>query len=251
MKTVNVKLYDSVNVLKRQSIDFLKENARQFTIKEIKEVLRALGIQWYAKDYAFISNWNRQDSEFLQRYFQKVRTQKDETKRWKLMTDYFTALNHHFNDHICKGFQVNASKLVIPNFVVKSDDILTLLGVQRMMAHCALRSYGGWTHAAVGTAQTTALVTDQVLGAETQFSEFAVNGFFSEMGTSLGYAAAFGETEPDGPYYESLVRNQASASGQLVLVRNTFTTFPLNHVSGSSGWNVAGTIEVIPTVDVP
>lgn len=239
-----------MNILKRQTIDFIRENSKAFTIKEIKEILRNLGIQWMMKDYAYISHWSLEDYEFLRRYFAKIRIEKEEYKRWRMMVAYFDTMNHQFNDHICKGLMVNSSKVAVPDFICKSDDILTLAGVQRMMAHCALRSYGGWTHAAVGTAQVTPYVTDQFLGTEVQNSEFAVNGFFGEMGTSLGYAAAFGETEPDGPYYESLVRNQASATGQLVLVRNIFTTFPLQHVSGNSGWNVAGVIECNPTMDV-
>lgn len=248
---LSVKNRDTIAILKRQSIDFLKENSRNFTIKEIREILRNLGIQWMMKDYAYLSDWSLEDHRFLRRYSQKIRIENDVGKRWKMMLDYFHTLEHQFNDHILKGLQVNTSKLCIPEIVAKSDDILTILGMGRMMAHAALRSYGGWTHGAVGTSRVLPLVTDQSLGAETQNSEFIVNGFFGEMGTSLGYSVAFGETEPDGPYYESLVRNQASQTGQLVLVRNSFTTFPLQHTSGNSGFNVSGVIENIPTVDIP
>lgn len=245
------KSHETIAILKRQSIDFIKEHSKQYDFKEIKEILRALGIQWIMKDYAYLSDWSIEDYRFLQRYFERIRIEQDVSRRWKMMIDYFTTMNHQFNDHICKGIQLNSSRLAIPIQVAKSDDILTLGGLQRMMAHCALRSYGGWTHAAVGFSRVTPYVTDQSLGAESASQEIALNGFFGEMGTSLGYACGMGENEPNGPYYESLVRNQSSQTGQVVLVRNTYTNFPLNHTSGNAGFAVAGIIESIPTVDVP
>ena len=242
----------SRDTVKQLSIDLIREFKHSYNQKEMNEILKILGIDWYFKDYAWLASWEVHDLDFIARYFQKIRETENLDGYFYMFNQFIEIQNKIYNDHKNAKIAVTPLNLVSPIAVSRSDDIMTLKGVMRMMRHaCILDTNLPWTHAAVGTNLTPPEIWNEVLGAEVSVTDFANNGLFKPMGTAIGYGGIFGESVATNTYTESLVRDQSASSGSTCLVRNTYTDFPINHTAPNSGFTIGGVLEFVPTVDVP
>ncbi len=135
------------------------------------------------------------------------------------------------------------------NVSVDRKYILTWGGAAKFCRLITKQDSSTFTHVAVGLGSTTPQPYDEKLVTETDFIDFATNGFFDGAGVSIRYCGTFGEMIPTNTFKESLVRNKSGPTGAVVMCRNIFASNPISHTQGNSGFSAAGVIEFVPVVD--
>lgn len=102
---------------------------------------------------------------------------------------------------------------------------------------------------AVGQGSTVPSAFDFQLVDELEYVEIANSGFFNASGTTIRYNGTFGQSIADEDFKESLLRNQASASGATVFCRNVFAVNFIDHNQGAAGFSCGGVFEFVPIQD--
>ena len=211
------------------------------------------------KDTHYLAKWDVKDlpkvnkiQDDIRQYQVIIATLKDddplkpqlEAKKKEIGDKFFDIYEKNLNDH-------HNQELDPLKVSVDRKYILTWKGIAKMCRNISGQDTTGfWSGGvAVGTGTTTPQPYDLTLATEVTYIDFATNGFFDAAGVSIRYCGTFGEDLADNNFTESLVRNQSSATNSIVLCRNIFADFPIDHDSGQSGFSAAGIVEFIPVVD--
>jgi hypothetical protein len=190
------------------------------------------------KDTHYLAKWDKNDLPKVRKWQEKIRAGTASSK------SFIDMLEGNLNDH-------HSSVLDPLKVSVDRKYILTWKGIAKMCRNISGQDTTGfWSGGvAVGTGTTTPQPYDLTLVTEVTYIDFATNGFFDAAGVSIRYCGTFGEDLADNNFTESLVRNQSSATNSIVLCRNIFNDFPIDHDSGQSGFSACGVVEFIPVVD--
>jgi len=192
------------------------------------------------KDTHYLASWDKKDLPLIRKWQEKIRN----GERSKELGDmFFKLLDSRYNDHKTTPEPKQVA--------IDKKYILTWKGIAKMCRNITGQDTTTFASGgvAVGTGETIPQPYDERLVEEEEYIDFATNGFFDSAGVSIRYCGTFGETIPDDNFKESLVRNQATATGSIVLCRNIFANNPIAHDEGDSGFSAAGIIEFVPVVD--
>lgn len=189
------------------------------------------------KDICYAALFDKKDLPFLYRYAEKVRT----THSQQLVDDFNNACQRKVDDH-----NPNISGMEFLQ-VSKADDLTVTTGLTRLMLQITGGSLVRWRYLGKGLTATTPTAGNIALFNESlprvDMNSF---GWCEWASTSLRFLGIVGEDE--GTYTVNEAGVFDTATSGTMLTRNAFSTLPIAHTQGVTGFVISSVIEFVPVM---
>src|SRR5580765_6891396 len=223
--------------MKMMILEKQNQKQEQEPIDKQTELMKKYGPQ----ETTYCVSWHKEDEKLIWRYFQKARTQKDNSP---LIIEFMKQLENRYNDH--PAFIIFYGKRLYIDKIAKTLDVPTIQGVQFMMRQIIVAgSTGGlapWRYMAVGSDTREARAYQPGLYAELGTRcDMNSSGTITRINESLEFVANFASSFPTLTVRESAIWNASDNNGTN-LNRNMFKEIPIVHTLNVAAFTVATNI---------
>jgi len=193
------------------------------------------------KDTSWAANYESDANDdvepLLQKYFIKSRTFGTEDN--PMITEFFKQLENKWNDHTA-FLEIDSKRFEIIE-VSKTDDIVTIQGLQWCCRQIMTAGLATWRYFGVGSSTIEARSYQQKLYGEAGTRiDMTTGGSMTRSNQAMRFVATFPASFPTLSVKESAIfTNSAGYTAGVMLNRQVFASSPIGHTVNASAFTVA------------
>ncbi len=189
------------------------------------------------KDTTYASLFDKKDLPYLYRLAEEVRA----THNQYLVTEFNTTLEKKWNDHN-PILEIGNKDIEILQ-VSKADDLVVTAGINWLIDQILGTTVIRWQYLVSGTGTTAPTISDiGVTGLTTV--DMSLSGWREYAGSSLRFAAIFGESSAQGIVTECDIAHNGPPV--TILNRNVFSNNSITHTVNVTGYVISSIVEFVP-----